>query len=346
MTDKLSIVHGGNISEARGMFPEATEPWIDLSTGINPHPYPVGQIAPDAWSRLPDDQAERKAQEAAARYYGVARADQVLPVPGTQAAIQLLPSLRTKCRVAVVGPTYNEHDKCWRRAGHDIISIATPADCPTGADVLVVVNPNNPDGRVYGPDALMGIKRERLAAGGWLIVDEAFADCVPGASLASQIDEPGVVLLRSFGKFFGLAGARLGFILAEKTLCDLMRGQFGPWATSGPALDVGARAMNDVPWIRNTLDRLECDAQSLDEILFDAGLEIVGGTYLYRLINDDVAPELFAYLGKYGLYVRRFPEQPTWLRFGLPADDVATCRLKSALGAWSTEPEEQREAVK
>jgi cobalamin biosynthetic protein CobC len=319
------------------LFPEAPEPWIDLSTGINPHSFPIGSVEPGVWNRLPQADAEQKVREVAARYYGVTEIDRIVPVPGSQAAIQLLPSLRTKVRVGVVEPTYGEHAMCWQREGHDVFGIARPGDCPKGTDVLVVVNPNNPDGRVIDPDSLARIRQERLPEDGWLIVDEAFADCIAGASLAPRTGQSGIILLKSFGKFFGLSGVRLGFVLAEQAVCRRIGDRLGPWGVSGPALNVATRAMNDVAWIRNTLERLKRETQNLDKVLVTAGLEIVGGTDLYRLTTSDNAWELFVHLGKSGIYARRFPDQPKWLRFGLPADAAALARLESALLTWKTE---------
>lgn len=322
------ILHGGDLDAARAAFPGAPEPWIDLSTGINPWPYPLPPIPPDAWTRLPARNAEAELRAAAAACYGVPSAETVAAASGSQALIQLLPRLRAPGRVAVRVPTYAEHAAGWAAAGHEVAEVSglDGAD----ADVLVLVNPNNPDGRTLSVAALLALAERQAARGGWLVVDEAFADGEPSGSVAPFAGTPGLIVLRSFGKFFGLAGLRLGIALAEPGLAAVLRAAVGPWAVSGPGLSVATAALTDEGWIAATRLRLRAEAAALDRLLVATGLSVVGGTSLFRLVAHDRAPDLYRALGEAGILVRRFERRTDWLRLGLPADEDARLRLRAA----------------
>jgi cobalamin biosynthetic protein CobC len=317
-------VHGGDLGAIRRRFPNAPLPWIDLSTGINPVAYPVADLPAEAWSRLPTHDSEQALLETAARRYGVRDTAALVAAPGTQALIQLLPRLLPVSRVAIVGPTYAEHELCWRRAGHAVVEVADLAGA-AGADVIVVVNPDNPTGRLIAPRAL------RAAATSLLVVDEAFIDLLPpDASLAGELPDNAIVL-RSFGKTYGLAGVRLGFAVAPPRLARRLREGFGPWAVSGPALEIGRRALGDDAWLQAAAARLATDQAKLDALLRAAGFAILGGTPLFRLTRHAEAPRLIDVLGRQAIHVRAFADQPTWLRFGLPAGDDDFRRLAAAL---------------
>ncbi|KAA0681451.1 threonine-phosphate decarboxylase CobD [Roseomonas genomospecies 6] len=322
------IVHGGDLDGARAAFPGAPEPWVDLSTGINPWPYPLPPIPVDAWARLPGRSAESALREAAAVCYGAPSPDRVAAAPGSQALIQILPRLRAPGTVAVLAPTYAEHAAGWAGAGHRVVAAASLAGCD--ADVIVVVNPNNPDGRIVPPEILLALAERQAARGGWLVVDEAFAEVTPESSVAAEAGRPGLVILRSFGKFFGLAGLRLGFLLGEPALVRALRAAVGPWAVSGPALSVATAALSDSAWIAATRRRLDAAAARLDARLAEAGLTIVGGTSLFRLICEPGAVALYNELGRAGVLVRRFDYRSDWLRLGLPVDGAAEDRLAAA----------------
>ncbi|SJZ84332.1 L-threonine O-3-phosphate decarboxylase [Enhydrobacter aerosaccus] len=319
-----AVLHGGDLSAARRRHPDAPQPWLDLSTGINPVAYPVGTIAGDMWSRLPDGEQERALIAAAARRYGVAEPARLVAAPGTQALIQLLPRLVAPSRVAIVGPTYEEHQVAWRRQGHDVRIVADMADAAT-ADVIVVVNPDNPTGRLLA-------RTELRAPRTLLVVDEAFIDFLPATASVSGTLPPRTVVLRSFGKTYGLGGLRLGFAIAEPDLAARLRDELGPWVVSGPALAVGRTALLDNMWLQATKERLEEDGRRLDAILTAAGFKPLGGTHLFRLVEQADAPIIVQRLGEHGIHVRSFMRQPQWLRFGLPGDDAAFRRLAAALG--------------
>ena len=324
-------LHGGQLSAARAAFPDAPEPWIDLSTGINPHAYPVGDLAVEVWRRLPDPAALAALERAARACYRATPEIPIVAAPGTQALIQLLPRLHPAPRVAVLGFGYQEHPDAWRAAGAEV-RVTEDLDVLATADVAVVVNPNNPDGRHLAPADLIRLGARMSGRGGMLVVDEAFAEAGQSdVSLVPRLATDNVLVLRSFGKFFGLAGLRLGFAIGAPALCSDLRRSLGPWAVPGPAIAIGRRALADSEWQLATRQRLAAEAARLDELLLSAGFTIRGGTTLFRLVEHPGAAELFARLGRAGILVRPFRQKPAWLRFGLPGDEPAWDRLARAL---------------
>ncbi|KAA5598174.1 threonine-phosphate decarboxylase CobD [Blastochloris sulfoviridis] len=350
--------HGGRIDAAARLYPAAPQPWVDLSTGINPHPYPVAPVDPVLWHRLPlAADLDRLTSTAAARY-GRPAGTSLLPVPGSEVAIRLLPRLLGVQRVGIVGPTYGSHAAAWQAAG---CAVETLAGLPLPAidldaqdldaqdldardlDALVVVNPNNPDGRRWVAADLLGWATAWSAAGRWLIVDEAFADTDPGVSLLTlPALPPRVVVLRSLGKFFGLAGLRLGFVAADDALAGRFADTLGDWPVSGPACAVGAAALDDTAWIAATRDRLAAERARLDELLAGAGFTVLGGTDLFRLAERPAPPagaaDLADHFARRGLLVRGFEGMPHRLRFGLPGDAAAWRRLEDACAALDSSP--------
>jgi len=325
------LPHGGDLSAARRLFPGAPEPFIDLSTGINPKPYPLPPLPAEVFARLPDAAAAGRLAAAAAGYYGAPSAECVVAAPGTQILLPLVAGLVRPGRAAILSPTYNEHARAARLAGHEVVE-ARELVALGDADLAVVANPNSPDGRLTGKDALLALAGRLRARGGILVVDEAFMDVDPaGPSLAGDLHRGNVIVLRSFGKFFGLAGVRLGFALAERPLAARLSALLGPWAVSGPAVAIGIHALADATWIEQTRTRLAEAARRLDRVLAGAGLVVVGGTTLFRLVQTPAARTLFDHLGRAGILVRIFADNPTWLRFGLPADEGTWQRLQTAM---------------
>ena len=323
------IAHGGGLVAAQRLFPDAPKPWLDLSTGINPHAYPVGELARECWTRLPEADDIAALEAVAARAYGARDRACVVAVPGAQSLIQLLPSVFPARSVAVLAPTYAEHAHRWRMSGADVREVEALGD---DADVIVIVNPNNPDGRVLSIDALDAIADRQTERGGLLVLDESFADVLPEeASFVSQIGARNVVVLRSFGKFYGLAGLRLGFAVASPALAARLRDALGPWAVSGASVAVGQRALADLDWRLAMRRRLVEEASKLDHMIGDAGLALVGGTPLFRLIETKDAQALWRALGRRGILVRAFADQPHRLRFGLPGEEKNGARLHTAL---------------
>lgn len=310
------------------MFPAAPEPWIDLSTGINPVPYPCPDLDASLLRRLPSTADHAALRATAARAYGAAP-DRIVPAPGTQILIETIPRLTAPGAVAIVGPTYAEHAAAWRRAGHAVSTVPDLADVG-GARVVVVVNPNNPDGRTWPASRLLALAESLSGQDGLLVVDEAFADLEAVESLCPRM-RPGLVVLRSFGKTYGLAGLRLGFAVAQADIARRIASALGPWAVSGPALAIGRAALADAPWRAEAAAARGADAARLDRMIRRADGTPVGGTALFRTADFPDAAGLFRRLGGAGIHVRRFADAPTRLRFGLPGDRTEWCRLSRIL---------------
>lgn len=323
------ILHGGNLDAARKRFLGAPEPWIDLSTGINPVSFPIPTLPTEVWSRLPTCSEEDALLAAAATRYRVANSEMIVAAPGTQALIQLLPRLAPRSDVAILGPTYEEHEACWTRQGHRV-SLVNDLES-IRADIVIVVNPNNPTGRIVPASALHAVAAELAKKQGLLIVDEAFIDVLPEAASIAPDLPLATIVLRSFGKTYGLAGLRLGFAVAEISLASRIRAELGPWAVSGPALSIGKAALRDTQWLAATTARLESDRQRLDAMLEAARFTVLGGTPLFRLARHSEAINSVEKLGRHGIHVRVFAAEPQWLRFGLPGDEQAWERLSIAL---------------
>jgi len=315
------------------LFPGAPQPFIDLSTGINPVAYRVPALPAALFTRLPSAEAASALAEIAARAYGAPSAAHVLVAPGTQILLPMVAGLLLPGRAAVVSPAYGELARAAELAGHSVVEISDIA--AAGRPQLIFVgNPNNPNGRLFAQSDLLAVADGLQAHGGLLAVDEAFMDVGPtDASLAPHVSRDNIVVLRSFGKFFGLPGLRLGFALASPPTVARIAGLLGPWAVSGAALAVGAQALADTGWIEKARSRLAKSARRLDRMLTGAGLDIVGGTALFRLVRTPAAGRLFRHLGRAGILVRHFPQQTNWLRFGLPANEPAWRRLRIALAA-------------
>src|SRR5262249_21326434 len=271
--DAARLEHGGDLAAARRLFPHAPQPFIDLSTGINPYPYPLPPLAANVFTRLPDSAAQFRLREIAARTYGALTATHVVCAPGTQILLPLVAALVPPGRAGVLGPTYSEHGRAAALAGHAVIDVRDVNEL-RGVDLALVVNPNNPDGRIITKERLLALSDDLSGQGGLLVVDEAFMDVgPPEASLADQVHRGNFIVLRSFGKFFGLAGLRLGFALAAPDLAATLNAALGPWAVSGPAIAIAQRALADDAWIDATRTRLASAAEKLGQLLAGVGEE-------------------------------------------------------------------------
>lgn len=329
---KTPVLHGGDPQAAEQRFGAPKDGWLDLSTGINPVAYPVSDIPGDVLSRLPLKAELDALLNAARKVYGVPDEAAIVASPGTQALIQMVPSLFTPSTVTVMGPTYGEHAPAWTAAGHEVIDVGSIcAQAAQPAPFGVVVHPNNPNGRTQTVEGLVAFAEELHDRGGVLVVDEAFADVAPELSVTPHAGRDGLVVLRSLGKFFGLAGVRLGFAVTTPEIAEQLNDKLGPWAVSGPALWAGTQALSDQDWIAATRNRLKEDAVRLDNLLVNAGMSIVGGTDLFRLAECDSGDAWFEKLGRQGILVRPFDYDPTWLRFGLPGSEDEWARLEAAL---------------
>ncbi len=312
------MMHGGRLAEARCLFPSAPEPFLDLSTGINPVAYPLPPLRTELFTRLPEPEQVDALEMAAASAYGAAEREMAVAAPGTQILIDLVPRLWPLSPVAVLGPTYGEYARSWTGAGCQVACVAS-FEALYEAATAVVCNPNNPDGRRISRDRLLALADHFAARRGLLVIDEAFADLDGGdISLARALPHPAVIILRSFGKTYGLAGLRLGFALAAPERATSIREALGPWAVSGPAIAIGQLALSDKGWLDAAAARLARDTQRLDARLTGAGLRIRGGTALFRLAETEDATAVFSRLGRAGIFVRRFQDYPERLRFGIP----------------------------
>ncbi len=326
------LAHGGRLDAARRLFPNAPEPWIDLSTGVNPHAYPAQSWPTGALTRLPDDDAFATLERAARIAYRAPPETQVVSGAGVQAFIQALPRAFASRRVRILGFTYGEHAACWRDAGAQVSTVET-LDGLVDADVAVIVNPNNPDGRLVTVPELSMLAQQMTQRGGLLVIDESFMDFTPQHSVVGLTELSSVIVLRSFGKAYGLPGLRLGFALCASEPAARLRKLLGPWAVSGPALTIGARALEDSSWLAAAALARQTDALRLDALLLRAGFVVVGGAALYRLARRPGVRDQFLTLCRHGVLTRDFVERPDWLRFGLPGDETAWDRLATALEA-------------
>lgn len=325
------VPHGGDLAAAEARWGRPAEGWLDLSTGINPMPYPIPAIDPAAWHRLPQHDRMGELLETARACYAAPADAPIVAAPGTQILIQLLPRLRPGARVAILGPTYGEHAACWSAEGTAVATVGSLEEA-AAADVVVLVNPNNPDGRIALPERLLALAEGLAARGGLLVVDEAFAEMTPWASVAVEAGRPGLLILRSFGKFFGLAGIRLGFALGPAAEIDRLARLLGPWAVPGPAIEIGIAALSDHGWQEEARKRLSVGAERLTALLLARGCADRGGTDLFRLVEHPEAAQLWDRLGRAGILVRPFPDRPTLLRFGLPGNEEGFALLAAALG--------------
>lgn len=304
--------HGGGLDAAIARWGGDRSDWQDLSTGINPHPYPLPKFSEQAWTALPDKAAERALIDAARAFWNVPDDADILAAPGASSLIARMPQLFDAQTVDIPKPTYNEHAAAFAAQGWSEDDVA---------DVRVLVHPNNPTGKLWSSDDL----NSKVT-----IVDESFCDVTPEHSMIDQAAKPGVIVLKSFGKFWGLAGLRLGFIIAAPDVIAKMRDMIGPWAVSGPALETATRALRDLQWAEETRVRLAQDAKRLDALLEAHGAESVGGCDLFRLYTVDDAPAWSARLGEHHILTRIFPYSETYLRLGLPAQD-GWAQLEAAL---------------
>ena len=320
------LEHGGRLRRAAEAYGIPLADWLDLSTGINPQGYPVLPVPADVWLRLPEDDDGLEA--AAADYYGSAH---LLPVAGSQPAIQLLPAVLRGERVSLLAPGYAEHAHAWR----DRRAVAVGADeidaAVAHSDIVVLVQPNNPTGVHFGRERLLEWHTRLARRGGWLVVDEAFIDTTPAQSLVPLAGADGLVVLRSVGKFFGLAGARVGFVFAPGSVRAALAERLGPWTLAGPARWAARHALADRAWQTQARAALLTAGERLQALLETHGLPACGPA-LFKLVATPDAARLHAAFARRGILLRLF-ETPQAVRFGLPSDEAGWARLAAALAA-------------
>lgn len=308
--------HGGRLNKAAKKFSIPIENWIDLSTGINPNHWPIPNIPNKYFTRLPED--DDGLVEAARKYY---QADNLLPVAGSQSVIQLLPLLREKSKVAVPDIGYAEHAHQWQTAGHEIVFYKTSNldDIVNDVDVLIIINPNNPTGETVTQKQLLAWHKILQSKQGWLIVDEAFADAEEIPSIVNMSHLTGLIVLRSIGKFFGMAGVRSGFVFAEKNLLIEINEKLGPWALTGVSRYVTTMALLDDKWILNSKQTLNQTSDFMEDLIFECSGIMPSGTKLFKTIFHLQAEEVFELFAKQGILVRLL-DNKQGLRFGMPSN--------------------------
>ena len=329
------LKHGGDLAEAARLFPDAPQPWIDLSTGINPNAYPLPPLQPGTFARLPGPADLARLEALAAARYGVAP-ERLLASAGTHPVLAALPRLFEPQRVAIFLPTYAEHARAWSVGGHVICEVASLGNVGDEA-IAVLVRPNNPTGEIAPYDKMASLQRTLGSRGGLLLIDEAFADFLPRAETALALPSlNNTLILRSFGKTYGLAGIRLSFAIGEPPLIERLRAELGPWPVSSPALAIGTAAFLDSNWLASAKQHMQARSEWLENALRQAGIGIRGGTPFFILIEDHRAAALFEHFGRAGLFTRRFAGYPNWLRLGMPTGDTATLdRVRQSINSFA-----------
>ena len=322
--------HGGALDLMKVEFPHAPRPWIDLSTGINPWPFHITGLSTDVYARLPTQEASSNCADALSENTRAPRANICLAA-GSELLIRLLPHFLPCRRIAILSPTYGDYSDVWRNAEREVLETDDPLSLAGSVDAVILCNPNNPNGRQFTVDSLLKARRTLADREGWLIVDEAYCDLTPELSLAPYGGSDGLIILRSFGKFYGLPGLRLGALIAPNDLVASVSRQLGAWPVSSGALEIAARAFRDQIWQTETRSRLQTARRELDRTLISNGLNVIGGTDLFRFVQVENAHMVWRHLAQAGIYVRHFETIPDHLRIGVPKDDSERSRLEQVL---------------
>ncbi|MCE7795474.1 aminotransferase class I/II-fold pyridoxal phosphate-dependent enzyme [Sphingobium sufflavum] len=317
--------HGGGIEAARARFGDDGGTWIDMSTGINPDAWPVPDDLAVDWQRLPGQAALAALEAAAAAHFGIDAAH-VCALPGSEVGLRLAGTILPG-PAWHLGPSYRTHGEMFGGSA----PVARAGWVGTDRGTVILANPNNPDGDILPRERLQAIMARREAQD-WLVVDEAFADPDPSVSVTGLVaDDRPLLIFRSFGKFFGLAGVRLGFVLGPRTVIERFRKALGAWPVSAAAIAIGTAAYRDSRWIAQARERLHAKALALDILLRRVGHAPLGECPLFRLIETPDAAALFERLGRHAILTRPFEQQTHWLRLGLPGGAEEFARLEHAL---------------
>lgn len=328
------FLHGGNRDQAAHHYGHQPDEMTDLSTGISPicYPLPTAQFNLADWQTLPRSSDEDRLMSVARRAYCLSGAASLCLGPGSQSLLRAVPRLMKKpCCVWIPEPTYSEHALAWQKAGHRVIP---SSKIPQDAVCAVLVNPNNPDGRLHDAKMLEELCTSLAEKGGFLLLDEAFIDCVPKLSLMPLASRKGLIILRSLGKFFGLAGLRVGFAAGHPEDIENLRDDIGPWPVATPSLLAATCALDDDEWIASHRLDLAVLSQRMRDLLEAYQLDIVGQTGLFVTVCDNDALGLHDRLACEALWVRAFSYAPTWIRFGLTANKAVFQKLESCLIKW------------
>lgn len=326
--------HGGRLKKAARDYGIAETDWLDISTGVSPWAYPLSTVPEYCVHRLPEEQDGLEA--IACHYYGTTS---LLPVAGSQAAIQILPFFLPIQRSA--GPVllprigYQEHHAAWLASGIalDFYEVTPTAEQIAKCSALLVIQPNNPRGTHVSVSQLKHWQAELADRKAWLIIDEAFCDCQPELSMVTSTIPAYTVILRSLGKFFGLAGLRVGFVLAQPELLQALQERLGPWSVSGPSRYIAMQALEDNAWQIMQRQRLHDAGKTLRQQLSKIAQQLggnVSGTPLFCRWEHPQAIQLHEQLCQSAVLTRLTDEQDA-IRFGLPKTDADQERLNDAL---------------
>lgn len=322
--------HGGCLSAFQRAYPMAPSPWYDLSTGVNPFHYPFNGHFASSLCALPEAEKLDALRHAAAQAYDSC-AEDIVAAPGTQTIIGLMPYLLAPPRVYIEAPTYSGHEESWHGAHiqcesrSDLMNTQIDPGC-----TYILCRPNNPDGRRNTILELQDFATHVQGHDGTLVIDASFAD-FEFENVSEIVQNPAVIMLRSFGKTFGLAGLRLGFAVSKHPVMKRLAVALGPWPLHGSALSIGTEALNDKTWRRETAKKLLANQQRLQEMMSSAGLTYLGGTHLFSLFSHRNAPNLWHRCAINGVATRRFRDRADWLRLGTPGDEDAFYRVRTAL---------------
>jgi len=310
------LEHGGKLDHHLDLYGGDRSDWIDLSTGINNSPYPIPKIPKWVWECLPDERLNENFKDAARDFWKVPKSAEITTANGTSPIISILPSIFRRGNIDIYHPTYNEYKAAFTKSGWKISK--------NNASARVLVNPNNPDGKYWSSTDILS--NDKLT-----IVDESFCDLTPEKSLIKFSDQPGVVVLKSFGKFWGLAGLRLGCAIAAPKTLKKLQSMLGPWPASGPALFIGVKALNDKNWANNNVKKLDNLASKFDDILLKNSIHIMGGTSLFRLIKIKNAEKMKNYFAQNHILIRTFSYSNEIARIGIPKNEKQRLKIETIL---------------
>ncbi|MBX7145921.1 MAG: aminotransferase class I/II-fold pyridoxal phosphate-dependent enzyme [Alphaproteobacteria bacterium] len=327
--------HGGDLIYAKNYFGEPNHPWVDLSTGINPRSYPFSFIKNEKYQKLPSQNDISKLLEIARNYYQTPDQVDIIAGPGSQFFLQTLPLfLQEYKNISILTPTYNEYAKCWGSKNSKITYVKKITELKRDQQILIICNPNNPNGAIIDHNVILDTAQFLKKNKGILIIDEAFVDPIPEYSIVPLLHHSNIIVLKSFGKFFGLAGLRLGFMISAHPVIQQINHFLGPWPISHPAIEIGIKAFNDKVWINKTKNWLQITSKKIHSVFQTYNFKQYKGTALFTFINDSRAFSLYQCLGKKGIYTRIYKENPSWIRIGMPLPQTFK-RLTKALSLWN-----------
>ncbi|MEP2979564.1 MAG: threonine-phosphate decarboxylase CobD [Lentilitoribacter sp.] len=323
----MQLEHGGNLERAIQTYGGSRSDWIDISTGISPFIAPIPDLDLSSWHRLPERAVVSELAEIAKKYY--ASKQNCLVTSGSQFLINHLPDL-LQGDVGIVGPTYGEYAGAFARNNRSYTALSSIDDI---GDVrsLVLANPNNPDGRLYSQDELCVLAKVLKQRDGYLVVDEAFCDVCEKASMLMTDPIENLIVLKSFGKFFGLAGARIGFVFAHNEVLSRIKYLQGPWSVSGPSISVARHVLTRDGIHCELLKKISSRHGQFIQMLGRTGLKIAGGTKLFTLIEHESAANLHEHLLVEKILTRKFDYNASWLRLGLTCNEEEDLRLQQAI---------------